>query len=180
LVYRQATQVAQRRVAGAKVIQREGHAHGLERLHLGHHVLHVGHQNAFGQFNNVNGLAAETEVSRKSIYQQRNKAQVALDSAFAQTSDDDGALFSLPVTKPWLQRIVLALTLICHSAYRGGQEFMRDILGVSISLGGVHNPHRLAIQRARGPHQPAHPCSAWLVGCAPVATELKVATLISF
>ena len=98
---------------------------------------------------NVSGLAAENEVRRKCVYQQRNKAQVALDSAFKQTSDDDGALFSLPVTKGWLQQSVLALTLICHSSYRGVQEFMRDILGVSISLGVVHNLHQLAIQRAR-------------------------------
>ena len=98
---------------------------------------------------NVSDLAAENEVSRKFVYQQRNKAQVALDFAFAQTSDGDSALFSLPVTKEWLQQLVLSLTLICHSSYRGVQEFMRDMLGVSISLGGVHNLHQLAIQRAR-------------------------------
>jgi hypothetical protein len=42
---------------------------------------------------NVSGLAAENEVSPKFVYQQRNKAQVALDWAFGQTSDDDRALF---------------------------------------------------------------------------------------
>ena len=102
---------------------------------------------------NVSDLAAENEVSRKFVYQQRNKAQVALDCAFAQTVDDDEVLFSLPVTKVWLQQIVLALTLICHSSYRGVQEFMRDMLGVSISLGSVHKLHQLAIQRARDINQ---------------------------
>ena len=58
---------------------------------------------------NVSDLATENEVSRKFVYQQRNKAQVALDCAFAQTVDDDEVLFSLPVTKVWLQQIVLAL-----------------------------------------------------------------------
>ena len=77
-----------------------------------------------------------------------NNAQDALDSAFTQTTGDNGILFSPPVTKAWLHQVVLALTLICHSSYRGVVEFMRDILGVSISLGGVHNLLERAAKRA--------------------------------
>jgi hypothetical protein len=91
------------------------------------------------------------------------QSQVALDSAFAQTADEDGARFSLPVTKAYLQPVVLVLTLVCHNSYRGGQEFMRDIFGVSISLAGVHNLHQLEIQRARDINQ-AHDLSAIRVG----------------
>ena len=98
----------------------------------------------------ISHLAAENEVSRKFVYQQRRKAQAALDLAFAQTTGADGeqVLFSLPVTKQWLHQVALSLTLICHSSYRGVVEFMRDILGVSISVGSVHNLHQLAAQRA--------------------------------
>jgi len=97
---------------------------------------------------NVSHLAAENEVSRKFVYQQKNKAQGALEEAFGQTAGDDGVLFYLPVTKVWLRQVALALTLICHSSYRGVVEFMRDILGVPISEGGVHDLHQLAAQRA--------------------------------
>ena len=97
---------------------------------------------------NVSHLAAENEVSRKFIYEHKTKARDALNNAFASASADDAVLFSLPVTKEWLHQVVLALTLICHSSYRGVVEFMRDILGVSISVGSVHNLHQEAAQRA--------------------------------
>lgn len=102
---------------------------------------------------NVSRLAAQNVVSRKFVYQQKSKARDALEEAFGQSAGDDGVLFHLPVTHAWLQQVVLSLSLICHSSYRGVQEFMRDILGVSISLGSVHNLHQLAIQRARDINQ---------------------------
>ena len=57
-------------------------------------------------------------------------------------------LFHLPVTKTWLNQLTLSLTLVCHSSYRGVVELMRDILGVSISEGSVHNLHQVATGRA--------------------------------
>ena len=97
---------------------------------------------------NISDLAAENEVSRKFIYEQKAKAREALQEAFSSADTDDAVLFCLPVTKEWLHQVVLSLTLICHSSYRGVVEFMRDILGVSISVGSVHNLHQLAAQRA--------------------------------
>ena len=96
----------------------------------------------------VSHLAAENKVSRKFIYRQKTKARDALEDAFLQTAGDDDVLFYLPVTKAWMHQVALSLTLICHSSYRGVVEFMRDILGVSISAGGVHNLHQLAARRA--------------------------------
>jgi hypothetical protein len=84
-----------------------------------------------------------TMSSRKFVYQQKNRALEAITDAFAPTAADDKVLFYLPVTKVWLHQVVLALTLICHSSYRGVVEFMRDILGISIS---VHNLHQLSAQ----------------------------------
>jgi len=43
------------------------------------------------------------------------------------------------LTKAWLRQAIVALTLICRGAYRGGVEFLRDLLGVPISLGCVHD-----------------------------------------
>jgi len=61
----------------------------------------------------------------------------AIDQAFALRADTD-VLFHLPVTPQWLDQLMLSLTLTCKSSYRGVQEFMRDMLDVSVSVGTVH------------------------------------------
>ena len=98
----------------------------------------------------VSALAARHGVSRPLVYRQMRKASAALDELFSteQADDQDKVLFSLPVTKRWLEQATLALTMIAHASMRGVVEFMHDVLGVSISLGTVHNIHRRAAQRA--------------------------------
>ncbi|TDN62242.1 hypothetical protein [Paraburkholderia sp. BL10I2N1] len=98
----------------------------------------------------VRALADRHNVSRKFVYEQVSKAGAALDDAFAPvvTNVADEVLFMLPVTDRFLQQVTLALTLICHSSYRGVVEFMRDVLGASISLGRVHDIHQQAAQQA--------------------------------
>ena len=88
-----------------------------ERLSLGVQAL-AGYQS-------ITGLAEEAGVSRKFVYQQADRAQAALDDAFAPTAADDKVLFHLPITKNWLKQVTLGLTLICHSSYRGVHEFCR-------------------------------------------------------
>jgi len=114
-----------------------------ERLALGVQAL-AGHQT-------ITGLADDAGVSRKFVYQQADRAQAALDDAFAPTVADDQVLFQLPITKNWLKQAALALTLICHSSYRGVHEFCRDLLHVSMAPSTVHNIVRDAIDKAR-PH----------------------------
>ena len=114
-----------------------------ERLGLGVQAL-AGHQS-------ICGLAEEAGVSRKFVYRQAEVAQDALDDAFAPTQPDDEVLFSLPITKNWLKQVALGLTLICHSSYRGVHEFCRDLLGVRMSVGNVHNIVQDAVNKAR-PH----------------------------
>jgi hypothetical protein len=98
----------------------------------------------------VTSLADEFDVSRKFVYQQAATAQAALEDAFtASARADDEVLFNLPVTKTWLRQAALGLILICHSSYRGVVEFFRDLLGVSWSVGTVHNLVRAAIDQAR-------------------------------
>jgi len=112
-----------------------------ERLSLGVQAL-AGHQT-------ITGLADQANVSRKFVYRQANIAQAALDDAFAPTESDDKVLFCLPVTKKWLKQAALGLTLICHSSQRGVHEFFRDLLGVPMSVGTVHNIVKEAIDKAR-------------------------------
>jgi hypothetical protein len=87
-------------------------------------------------------------VSRKFIYHQAQKARVALDDAFLSGAAEDEVLFELVVTKAWLRQVIVALPLICHSSYRGVIEFIRDLLGVSVSLGAVHDTLQSAARQA--------------------------------
>jgi transposase-like protein len=64
----------------------------------------------------VSDLAVRHGVSRKFIYQQTDKARVALDDAFLAAAPKDEALFELTVTKTWLRQLIVALPLICHSS----------------------------------------------------------------
>src|SRR4051794_35996383 len=93
-------------------------------------------------------LAARHGVSRKFVYQQRHKARAALDDAFSSATPDDEVLFELAVTKTWLRQVIVALPLICRSSYRGVVEFLRDLLGLSISVGYVHDVLQAATRQA--------------------------------
>src|ERR1700761_5386970 len=86
----------------------------------------------------ISDLSVQHGVSRKFIYQQTDKARTALDEAFLSAAPDDEVLFEVAVTKTWLRQVIVGLTLICRSSYRGVVEFLRDLSGVSISIGTVH------------------------------------------
>ncbi len=96
----------------------------------------------------ISDLAARHGVSRKFIYQQTHKARAALDDAFSPAVSDSAVLFELAVTKAWLRQVIVGLTLICRSSYRGVVEFLRDLLGVPVSLGCVHDVLEAATRQA--------------------------------
>src|ERR671938_532666 len=96
----------------------------------------------------VSDLAARHGVSRKFVYQQTHKARVALDEAFSSATPDEKVLFELAVTKAWLRQVIVGLTLICRSSYRGVVEFLRDLLGLPVSLGHVHDVLQAATRQA--------------------------------
>jgi hypothetical protein len=101
----------------------------------------------------VTHVAQQHQVSRKFLYQQANKADTALEAAFAEPADGQKVLFYLPVTTAWIRMCVVALLLICRSSYRGVIEFLRDILDVQISIGTVHNIVNAVVPRAQGLNQ---------------------------
>ena len=96
----------------------------------------------------VSDLAARHGVSRKIVYQQTHKAEAALDEAFTVAVPEDEVLLELAVSKTWLRQVIVALALICHSSYRGIVEFLRDLLGVAISVGTVHDVLHSVTQQA--------------------------------
>jgi len=103
---------------------------------------------ALGRSETVSDLAARHGVSRKFVYQQTHKAVTALDDAFSPATPDDEVLFELAVTKAWLHQVIVGLTLICRSSYRGVVEFLRDLLGVPVSVGCVHDVLQAATRQA--------------------------------
>src|SRR5215213_8088882 len=96
---------------------------------------------ALARSGTVSDLAARHEVSRKFVYQQTHKAVAALDGAFLSATPDHEVLFELAVTKAWLRQVIVGLTLICRSSYRSVVEFLRDLLGLPVSLGYVVRPN---------------------------------------
>ena len=97
----------------------------------------------------ISGIAADHAVSRKFVYQQLDRAQQGIDSAFAPSVPDQKVLFHLPVTKSWLQQLVLGLVLTCHSSLRGVGELLTDVFDYSLSLGSVHHIVQQAVDPAR-------------------------------
>src|SRR5260370_9634343 len=107
----------------------------------------------------ISALAARHGVSRPLVYRQMDKARAALDELFSPAQSDNGqdkVLFSLPVTKRWLEQVTLALTMVAHASMPGGMEFMTDLLGVSMSLGTVHHIHQRAAQPPIAIHTTLH------------------------
>src|SRR4051812_31156609 len=96
----------------------------------------------------ISDLAAQHGVSRKFVYQQTHKARTALDEVFSPTAWDDEVLFELAVIGAWLRQVIVGLTLICRSSYRGVVEFLRDLLGLPVSLGYVHDVLQAATRQA--------------------------------
>jgi hypothetical protein len=98
----------------------------------------------------IRRLAHDHHVSRKFVYQQADKAQRALDGAFAPDPPaGERVLFWLPVTQAWLEQLVVGLVLIARCSLRGVVEFLADLFDYSLSLGSVQAIVQRAIPPAR-------------------------------
>jgi hypothetical protein len=84
-------------------------------------------------------IAERYGVSRKFVYQQKEKALEGISKSFEKQLSSDKVLFYIPVTKQWLCQVVLALIFICRASYQGVCEFFRDIFDCRISKGTIHN-----------------------------------------
>jgi hypothetical protein len=71
---------------------------------------------------------------------QADKGEQALSHAFSPPPPtEQKVLFYLPVTKAWLQQVVLGLVLLCHSSFRGMVKLFRDVLDCPVALGSIHS-----------------------------------------
>jgi hypothetical protein len=75
----------------------------------------------------ISHMANKYSISRKFIYQQKERAFGAVSQAFEE-KDDGHVLFYLPVTKEWVHQLVLALILIGRCSFDGVIEILRDLL----------------------------------------------------
>ena len=75
----------------------------------------------------IQGLADTNQVSRKFVYQQRDKAVEAVNDAFEPPAKDKKVLFYLPVTSEWLCQLILCIMLYCRGCYRGVQKLLVDV-----------------------------------------------------
>jgi hypothetical protein len=57
-------------------------------------------------------------------------------------------LFELAVTKTWLGQVIVGLALVGRGSYRGVVEFVRDLLGIAVSTGCVHDVLQAATRQA--------------------------------
>ena len=86
-------------------------------------------------------------VCRNSVYTQQGKAKQAIHNAF-EDQNNESPLFFLPVTKPFIYQVVLALLLICKSSYRDVIQFIHDIFDYPISVGQIANLFEMASSQA--------------------------------
>ena len=96
----------------------------------------------------ISHLATDYEVSRKFVYEQSNKAKLALNASFESITPDEQVLFHLPITKSWLFQLMLGLVLICHRSLRGVVELLRDVFDIAISASTVRNRLNAAAEQA--------------------------------
>lgn len=97
----------------------------------------------------ITAIAEEAGTSRTFLYDLAATASTALLETFGQREEDEPVLFYLPVTKRWIESLVIALVLLCHSSYRGVAELLRDLIGSPISLGSIHNIVRRSVEVAK-------------------------------
>ena len=98
----------------------------------------------------VTHLARRHGTSRKFVRAQRERAGHALELAFAEPSAPSLVEPFPRVTDAWVRRFVLGVVLIAHSSYRHVVELLRDLFGVSLSIGTIHTWVVQAAQRAAG------------------------------
>jgi hypothetical protein len=95
----------------------------------------------------VTQAANDSNTSRKFIEDQRDKALEGIEQSFKEQETE--VLFYLPITKPWIHQVVLALAMFCKSSYRNIIGILNHLFNYKISLGTVFNILNKASQNAK-------------------------------
>ena len=83
----------------------------------------------------VTRIAQENSTSRQFIRRQAQTLQTVIDKEFTTANErHDDVIFYLPVTKKWIEQLVLALMLVAHASYRNIITILQDVLDYDLSL----------------------------------------------
>ena len=75
---------------------------------------------------------------------------MAIDNVFDKNkASNDDVIFYLPVTKVWIEQLVLALMLLGQVSYRNIITILKDLFDYEISLGTISNIFKTAVEKAR-------------------------------
>lgn len=98
----------------------------------------------------ITRIAKENNTSRKFVRQQGRNLQVVIDNVFdGNKASNDDVIYYLPVTKLWIEQLVLALMLLGHASYRNIIAILKHTLDYDISLETINNIFRAAVEHAR-------------------------------
>jgi hypothetical protein len=103
---------------------------------------------AMSQRQTITDLSKENDVSRKFIYAQKEKAVAAVNDAFDEAKDEEKILFHLPVTKSWINQVILSLALDCRGCFRGIMRSLKSLLDFDISIGSISHVVKSKIENA--------------------------------
>jgi len=92
---------------------------------------------AIGRRQTITEISKNFECSRTTVHEQKNRALQAAANAFEDA--DDETLFTIRVTKSFINQMVVGLFCISGSSYRGVMFFLESIFDYPISLGSVFN-----------------------------------------
>ena len=102
---------------------------------------------ALSNIKSIRQIAREHGVSRRFVRRLRDKAQTAVNDQFGEA--DETVLFTLPVTKKWIEQCVLSLGMTARASYRESIYFINTMFDYNISIGKISSIFKLAIDAAR-------------------------------
>lgn len=102
---------------------------------------------SIGREDTISQISKDYDCSRTTVYNQHRKALQAANHAFDE--EDDSVLYTVPVTKPFIKQVALALGMICKSSYRDTKVFIKSIFGYSVSVGSIFNVMDDASEKAK-------------------------------
>ena len=103
---------------------------------------------AFTGIKTVTDIARENNSSRKFVRKQKGIAADAIESAFHPTPTSDKVLFHLPVTRLWIEQLVLSL-IFTHVSYRHISTLLNDVFDYSIGIATISKLFKSAVQKAQ-------------------------------
>ena len=106
---------------------------------------------AFTGAKTITQIAKEIDTSRSFVRGQKTIITGAIDAAFTPESTPDKVLFHLPVTRQWIEQLVLSLTLI-HVSYRNVSTLLTDVFDYTISIATVNNIFNAAVKKVHHIH----------------------------